>query len=328
MFQEQCTSRMVKWRLSITRHFSDRMVNDTRSRWVLTLNNYTDDEVEQWNNVLGDELVVRYGVYGFEVGESETPHLQGFVILNQPARLTAVRALFGERIHAEFAKGTSKQAATYCKKEGNYKEFGTFPGAQGKRTDIDEFVEWVKQCDRKPNQRTIASQFPTIWVRFPRVVGLVDHIWPAPDLLPPGFELNEWQQELDGQLRQEPDDRSILFVVDPIGSSGKSMFVRHQLTTYPDETQVVKLGKRDDLAYVIDPLKRVFFFDIPRLGMQFFQYNVVEQIKDRIVFSAKYQSCVKVFDHDAHVVVFCNEQPDLNAMTGDRFKFFDITLNY
>lgn len=304
------------------------MVNDTRSRWCLTLNNYTEDEVEQWNNVLGDELVVRYGIYGFEVGESGTPHLQGFVILNQPARLTAIRALFGERVHAEFAKATSKRAAEYCKKDKEFKEFGQFPGSQGKRTDIDEFVAWVKACEKKPNQRTIAQEYPNIWVRYPRVVGLVDHLWPAPDLLPAGLELNEWQQELDGRLRLEPDDRSILFVVDSVGSSGKSMFVRHQLTKYSEETQVVKLGKRDDLAYVIDPSKRVFLFDIPRLGMQFFQYNVVEQIKDRIVFSAKYQSCVKVLDHDAHVVVFCNEQPDPAALTEDRYKYFDVTINY
>jgi hypothetical protein len=304
------------------------MVNNTRTRWCLTLNNYTPEEEAQWTNVLNDELVVRYGIFGREVGAEGTPHLQGFVILQQAARLNAVKALFGDRIHAEFTQGTSKQAAEYCKKEGNYSEYGTFPGAQGKRTDIDEFVDWVKTCDKKPNQRTIANQFPTIWVRYPRVVALVDHIWPPPNLLPVGLELNEWQQELDGQLRLEPDDRSILFVVDAIGSSGKSMFVRHQLTMYPEETQVVKLGKRDDLAYAIDPSKRVFLFDIPRLGMEYFQYNVVEQIKDRIVFSSKYQSQAKVLDHDAHVVVLCNEQPDQDKMTLDRFKYFDVTVNY
>lgn len=317
-----------KWALSITAHFSDRMPNDTRSRWVLTLNNYTDDDVAQWTNVCSDELVVRYAIYGKEVGEAGTPHLQGFVILQQPARLTAVKNLFGDRIHAEFAKGTSKQAATYCKKEGDFVEFGSFPGSQGKRSDIDEFVEWVKAQERKPSQRAIANEWPTIWVRYPRVVALVDHIFPPPQLLPAEFEPNEWQQELDGRLRMEPDDRSILFVVDEVGSSGKSMFVRMQLTQYPAETQVIKLGKRDDLAYAIDPSKRVFLFDIPRGGMEFFQYNVVEQIKDRTVFSSKYQSETKVLDHDAHVVVLCNEAPDVTKMTGDRYKYFDINLTY
>jgi hypothetical protein len=69
-------------------------------------------------------------------------------------------------------------------------------------------------------------------------------------------------------------------------------------------------------------------FDIPRLGMEFFQYNVIEQIKDRIVFSAKYQSMAKVLDHDAHVVVFCNEMPKDDALTADRYKYFNVTINY
>jgi len=304
------------------------MVRNTSSRWCLTLNNYTDAEVANWDATLNDQLVFRYAIYGKEVGDNGTPHLQAFVILNQPARLTAIKALLGDRIHAEFAKGTSKQAAVYCKKEGNYVEYGEFPGAQGRRTDIDLFVDWVKAQDTKPNDRDIASNFPTIWTRYPRLIQLVDNIWPTPNLLPPDFELNEWQQELDGQLRDPPDDRSICFVVDPAGGSGKSMFCRYQLTMYPAETQILKLGKRDDLSYALDESKRVFLFDIPRLGMAYFQYNVVEQIKDMIVFSTKYQTRSKVLTHAAHVVIFCNEQPDMNAMTGDRYVFFDVNTTY
>lgn len=304
------------------------MVRNTSTRWCITLNNYTEEDIAQWDVVLQDGLVVRYGIYGKEVGEAGTPHLQGFVILNQPARLTALKALLGDGIHAEFAKGTSKQASIYCKKEGDFFEYGDFPGTQGKRTDIDHFVDWVKLQDAKPTDREIASNFPTIWTRYPRLIQLVDNIWPSANLLAPGFELNEWQQELDGQLRLEPDDRTIIFVVDSQGGAGKSMFCRHQLTFHPAETQILKLGKRDDLSYALDESKRVFLFDIPRLGMAYFQYNVVEQIKDRIVFSTKYMTRSKVIQHDAHVVVFCNEQPDMNAMTGDRYKFFDVNSTF
>lgn len=302
------------------------MVGNNSTRWVLTLNNPTVAEREQWVLVFEDELVVRYGIIGDEVGEQGTPHLQGFVIFEQPCSITHVKTLLGNRLHAEKAKGTSKQAATYCKKEGNFTEHGSFPGQQGKRTDIDSFVDWIKLQEHKPNDREIASNFPTLFTRYPRLVQLVDHIWAQPNLVPTGFELNGWQSQLDGQLREQPDDRSITFVVDPLGGAGKSMFCRYQLTTYPNETQVLKLGKRDDLSYALDESKRVFLFDIPRLGMALFQYNVVEQIKDQIVFSTKYQTRSKVLHHPAHVVVFCNEQPDMNAMTGDRYKFIDINL--
>lgn len=304
------------------------MVRNTSTRWCVTLNNYTDDDIAQWTPVLSDELVVRYAVYGKEVGENGTPHLQAFVILQQPIRLTALKNLLGDRIHAEFAKGTSKQAANYCKKDGAFEEFGQFPGAQGHRSDIDEFTDWIRQQPSKPNERAIANAWPTIYTRYPRLVNLVDHIWPQPVLVADGFELNEWQQELDGRLRGEPDDRTITFVVDPEGGAGKSMFCRHQLTNYADETQVLKLGKRDDLSYALDESKRVFLFDIPRGGMELFQYNVVEQIKDQIVFSTKYVTRAKVIAHAAHVVVFCNEHPDMAAMTEDRYVLFDPRLNY
>jgi len=302
------------------------MVRNTSSRWCITLNNYTDEDQEKWAIVFTDETVTRYAVYGREQGESGTPHLQGFVVWQQPARITAVKALLGTRIHAEFAKGTSKQAADYCKKDGDFNEYGSFPGAQGRRTDIENFVEWVHAQTDKPNERAIASEYPAIWTKYPRIVQLVDHIWRPANLLPIGFQLNEWQERLDAQLRLEPDDRSVVFVVDRDGGAGKSMFCRYELTSYPDETQVLKLGKRDDLSYALDESKRVFLFDIPRLGMAMFQYNVVEQIKDQIVFSTKYMTRSKVLNHKAHVIVFCNEAPDMNAMTGDRYIFFGIDI--
>lgn len=300
------------------------MVRATSSRWCLTLNNYGEDDVERWTAAIGDGERCRYGIFGKEVGATGTPHLQGFVITTAPVRLAGIKEIYGERVHAEFARGTSKQAADYCKKEGNYVERGTFPGNQGKRSDIEEFVEWIKEQERKPSERDIATHYPTIWTRYPRLVQLVDHVWPTPNLIPDGFELREWQRRLDEQLREPADDRTITFVVDREGGIGKSMFCRYQLTNYPAETQVLKLGKRDDLSYALDESKRVFLFDIPRLGMALFQYNVIEQIKDQIVFSTKYQTRSKVLHHMAHVVVFCNELPDPNAMTEDRYVYFMV----
>ena len=79
------------------------------------------------------------------------------------------------------------------------------------------------------------------------------------------------------------------------------------------------MGKRDDLAYAIDITKRIFFFDIPRKSMEFIQYGVLEQLKDQMIFSAKYESVNKVIPHKVHVIVFSNEQPDREAMSQDRY---------
>jgi hypothetical protein len=78
-------------------------------------------------------------------------------------------------------------------------------------------------------------------------------------------------------------------------------------------------GKRDDLAHAIDVSKSVFLFNVPRGSMEFLQYGVLEQLKDRVIFSPKYESTTKVILQKTHVVVFCNEEPDLTKMSADRY---------
>ena len=84
------------------------------------------------------------------------------------------------------------------------------------------------------------------------------------------------------------------------------------------------VGKRDDLAHAVQQDKKYFFFDVPRTQLEYFQYSILEQLKNRIVFSPKYSSRVKVLDHIPYVVVFCNEQPDRTKLTADRFYTMNI----
>lgn len=89
-------------------------------RWVFTLNNYTEDDVSRLGRLGGDldRSGVSYLCYGREVGESGTPHLQGFVILSRRRHLAGVRELISTRGHFEICRGTPQQASDYCKKGG------------------------------------------------------------------------------------------------------------------------------------------------------------------------------------------------------------------
>lgn len=97
-------------------------------RWVFTLNNYTEEE-EALLEFMADEA--EYLVVGYEVGEEGTPHLQGAVVWKKPRRLAAVRKEL-ERAHWEVMRGTTAQAAEYCKKEGEFREWGAMPGPSNK----------------------------------------------------------------------------------------------------------------------------------------------------------------------------------------------------
>lgn len=100
------------------------IMSQTR-KWCFTLNNWTDAEV----GILRSLQVV-YLVFGFEVGDSGTPHLQGYIVFEKNQRLSAVKKIL-ERAHWEPSRGSSSQAADYCKKDGKFEEFGTLPKSAG-----------------------------------------------------------------------------------------------------------------------------------------------------------------------------------------------------
>ncbi|APA62654.1 putative replication protein [uncultured virus] len=132
----------------------------TAKHWCWTLNNPTDlerDQLEAIGNELPEPIV--YLVYGDEVGESGTPHLQG----SGRKELPWVKNAISDRAHLEAAKGTTKQASDYCKKDGNFKEFGTLPKGRGQRTDIAGCVNQIKAGK---SLREITELHPEIILRY------------------------------------------------------------------------------------------------------------------------------------------------------------------
>lgn len=294
------------------------------SRWVFTLNNFTDQDVEHLSH-LGASLAasnLKYLVFGREVGDSGTPHLQGFVLFSRSVRLTNVRALISARGHFEAARGSNDQAATYCKKDGDFEEYGSYASEQGKRNDFEAFKQWVLEQPFKPTAALIALEFPGLFIKYGRIMEWIDLIYPI-DIGVVG-ELRPWQRSLDADLMADPDDRRIFFVVDTEGGKGKTWFVRYWLSKNQDLTQILSIGKRDDLAYVIDESKRYFLFDVPRSSSEFLQYTVLEKLKDRVVFSPKYGSRTKFLAHLPHVVVFMNEYPDMTKLSRDRYVVLEL----
>lgn len=109
-----------------------------RSRnFVFTLNNYSNEEFK-----ILKELDTKYIVIGEEIGDSGTPHLQGYVEFKDPLTFTALKKRIGKRCHVEPRKGTSSQASDYCKKDGNFFENGEI-SSQGARADLNELKDSI-----------------------------------------------------------------------------------------------------------------------------------------------------------------------------------------
>lgn len=97
----------------------------SRSRnFCFTLNNYTEDEYKSVFNI-----GYRYIVVGKEVGESGTPHLQGFISFKSQRSFESVKSMLS-RAHIEVARGTVEQNREYCIKGGDFVEQGDRPMSQ------------------------------------------------------------------------------------------------------------------------------------------------------------------------------------------------------
>jgi hypothetical protein len=294
-------------------------------RWCFTLNNYLPNEVHNLHtlgesiDVEGSDSICSYLVFGFETAPTTgTPHLQGYLCLRDKARLSRVKEIPGlERAWFAAAAGNHTQASTYCKKGGDYSEWGAIP-TQGAGAQWQAFREWVQSRPVRPSLREVWEEYPNLVARNKSAVLECINIFGATPVLVEGV-LRPWQQRVQDYVNTEPDDRQIMFVVDPAGNEGKSWLTRYLMSHRPN-TQFLSVGKRDDLAFAIDPANTLFLFDIPRGSMQYLQYSVLEQLKNRMVFSTKYQSLTKIFSHNVHVIVFSNEEPDRSALTTDRYK--------
>lgn len=87
-------------------------------RWCITLNNYTDDELNTINTTFS-ERKYKY-IIGKEVGsENNTPHLQIYIESKNAISFNTLKNIC-QRFHIEKAKGNKEQNLTYCSKENNF----------------------------------------------------------------------------------------------------------------------------------------------------------------------------------------------------------------
>lgn len=137
--------------------------------------------------------------------------------------------------------------------------------------------------------------------------------------------LRPWQQEIVKMIAEPADDRTIVWIHDKTGSSGKTklclyLAVKFNIPCFPN-------AKSKDIAYSISKLDKTpqcICFNLARdTDLAKFNYNVIESIKDGILFSSKYKSNICMFN-SPHVIIMANDPPLLHKLSSDRWLVLDI----
>lgn len=286
-----------------------------------TVNNPPENSTIEWPDY------VQYGVFQLERGENGTLHWQGYAELTKVVRLGALKQWL-PTAHFEKRRGTDVQARDYCmKQDATYVagpwEHGTFvPAAQtqGKRRDIDDVKEAILAGASK---RQVYEEYGSVASRCGRYVETMlqfareDRMREAA----PEFVVRyPWQQRVLDYVAAPVHPRQILWIHDPFGGAGKSLLARHLACKH--DAFYSTGGKVADVALAYDYQSTVVF-DFARETEGFVSYAVMEQLKNGMMFSGKYESCMKMFA-PCRVIVFANFRPADGKFSSDRLLIIEL----
>jgi len=135
--------------------------------WIVVINNYTED----------DELLLKndnfsYLVYGYEIGESGTPHIQGYIEYKSTKLFKTMKNRY-KTAHIEKRSGTPKQASDYCKKDGKFIEIGEI-NKQGTRTDLNSIKNEI--INNETTVDDIVIQNPILYHQYGRTLNKIEDI--------------------------------------------------------------------------------------------------------------------------------------------------------
>lgn len=131
----------------------------TARHWCFTSFEQTDIDEENKH--------FRYCIQGIEIcPKTKRQHMQGYIELKSPVRMSTVKKIIGsESAHLEPRVKSREQARDYCKKEGNFKEYGIWELEQGKRNDLLKVYQNIK--DGKKITEIMDSN-PSEYIKYSR----------------------------------------------------------------------------------------------------------------------------------------------------------------
>lgn len=224
-------------------------------------------------------------VVGKEVGENGTPHLQGYFECKDGKTFNVIKKM-NERAHFEKAKGNREQNIKYCTKDKDFEQWGI-----AKKISIREKEILMK----------LEEEYK-------------DVVW------------KDWQKDILEMISGKPDNRAVWWIVDEKGNQGKSYLVNYIMMT---QKAILADGKKTDvfnqvLQFMENDVPKIIILDIPRSNEGYVNYGVLEQLKNGVIYSGKYEGGCCFF-RIPHVIVMANFWPDESKLSADRWRIVELT---
>ncbi|AXH74707.1 MAG: Rep [Cressdnaviricota sp.] len=129
-----------------------------------------------------------------------------------------------------------------------------------------------------------------------------------------------------------PSDRHVYWLFDATGNMGKSQFSRYMMHTYPTQWHFCRrVATMRDFATVVESALHVHWdqwgwvFDLPKsIVIDSGFYECLECLKDGMITSTKFKGKSHILDIP-HVIVFSNTLPDINYLSEDRWKIYNVS---
>jgi len=304
-----------------------------------TVNNYTDVSLRAVRGCLG-KRGISYICYAEEVGDSGTPHLQGYLQSTQK-QFDRLKKAIGEA-HMEASHGTDTECVQYIQgpydKDGKHKdanpsfwEAGERETLQrvkrGQRNDLEEVKAAIARgetydeiCDAFFDQSAKFGRFIKERVQA-RDSGLQQ------SALKEHFEtsaLRPWQSALLDIVSETACPRKIHWIWENQGNVGKSWMANYLGCLHG--ATVLTAGKKVDMAYIYaQKPTNIVIFDLSRTtepsdGKSWLDgiYSLAEDLKNGRVVSTKYESKTVYFP-SPHVIFLANYEPDMSKWSADRY---------
>jgi hypothetical protein len=302
-------------------------------KFCFTLNNYNDADILLFTQ----HSDIKYCMFGYEVGEHGTPHLQGWFWLKTQKRFGYIKTNIHPTMHVEVMKGTISHNIDYCSKS-SVLPVVYYP-------DKDTIMDLYVAKNKSLPELVVLRMSGDIEV----LAGDAQYILHKRCIDETAHELSKYRLRMNSKhemslmvlrpwqdllyiLLQKQSSRHVYWLSELVGDVGKSMFgvwlaIVHGWLLLDVKTNITDIGYL--LAQHTYP---GVVIDIPRSsvdnnGYPIVSYQTIECIKNRFITTTKYLGYSGPITTGT-VLVMSNYDPNKERLSADRWVHFTCTKEY